>query len=237
MAQSVGPGSRHDTAEKHIAEIDARRADIRAPKDGAVLYTNSGADRTLMPQYLAENPHCTTLEQTKLGKDIDAQQLMDNSNPKTHAMNEAEVSRLKGKGVAPFDKERCGAGRVWDHMSKSYAEEASGKVTVLTHGQPIKEHSFFARNEREILIKNEKVTHINGIERKELLKHQQAMMRETSPGKRQMMLTSLNEKIEKGDPTRTKGTPAPSEPAKNSAWERHKKPNPASPDMSKNKTK
>lgn len=197
--------ARHDRAEGYIAENEANRDKLRAPKDGTVCYTNSGGDLSTVREHVAREKaagrDATYLEATEQGRRIDNDNLWDPYNEKNRALNDRERERLQAKGVKDIDPQP-GTERVWGHTSKTYAEEARGRVTVITHNKDIKEGSFFAEHERPTLIRNDKVTHINGVERKELAQLFDKAESAPTPETRKQALQEINAKIEAGDPTR-----------------------------------
>lgn len=231
-------GARHDTVEAYKNETDNSHRDIRPPKDGAVLYTNNGRDRAhaYVEEQRNQGKEATILEQTKHGQKLDQDKLFDRSDPRTNQLELNQAQKINREtGKVSLDKHNA-ATQIWDHESKTFGEQASGRVTVVANDRPIKENSFFARNEREALIRNPNVTHINGVERKELERQldkvENAKAREANSmtqhhrAKAQAeykdALRELNCTIEKNDPTRdkSKDKPAP-EPEKTSAWKRH----------------
>lgn len=231
-------GARHETVEAYKNEIDNNRKGIRPPKDGAVLYTNNGRDKALayVEEQRKQGKEATILEQTKHGQTLDQDKLFDRSDPRTNQLELNQAKKINREtGQVSLDKHNA-ATQIWDHASKTYAEQASGRVTVITNDRPIKENSFFARSEREALIRNPNVTHINGVERKELErqldKAEVAKTREAkaltehqrakAQAEHKDALRELNDTIEKNDPTRDKSKEKPvAEPEEKSAWKRH----------------
>lgn len=220
--------ARHDTAEGYLSEIDAEREKIRPPENGAVFYTNKG--RQTAEEYVAREKaagrQASTLEQTELGARLHSDSLYNLSDRNTRAMEQSETNRIQAEKGNVRHQRHAAADRVWGHASRTYAQEASGRVTVITNDRPIKEYSFFARHERAILIRNEKVTHINGIERK-VLERDLDRMERVPPDQRDALRLQLNRRLEKRDPTRQKQPP----------WERHKRTANGSPDIAKGKRK
>ncbi|WP_300034176.1 hypothetical protein [uncultured Roseobacter sp.] len=213
-------GARHETVEAYKKEIDNNRNDIRPPTNGAVFYTNNGRDkaREHVAEQRARGKDTLILEQTEHGKKLDSDRLFDRSDPRTNQLELNEAKRINQEtGKVSLNKHNA-ATKVWDHESKTYGEQATGRVTVVTNDRAIKENSFFARNEREALIRNEKVTHINGVERKELqakldaVDHAKsreanamtAAQRERAKSEHNEALRDLNGVIERNDPTRDK---------------------------------
>lgn len=199
--------ARHDTAEDYIAENQANRDKLRAPKDGTVCYTNSEGDLSTVREYVAREKaagrDAIYLEATEQGRRIDNDNLWDLYDEKNRALNNRERERLQAKGVKDIDPQP-GTERVWGHTSKTYAEEAHGRVTVITHDKDIEEGKFFAEHERPALIRNDKVTHINGVERKELAQLLDKAESAPTPETRKQALQEINTRIEAGDPTRDK---------------------------------
>ncbi len=232
--------ARHETTQAYAQEIDANRENLRGPKDGTVCYTNGGQEsaRAHVAHERAEGRDATTLEQTKYGATLDKDELWRNT-PENRTFNNAERDRQKQAGVQNVDPRLAGTKEVWGKASQTYCEEARGKVTVVTNDKPIDEKGFFAKHERETLIRNEKVTHINGVERKQLetrldavnkAKAQQGSAvteadRTKAAAAHKEALAKLNADIEKGDPTRTKDMSdvrkAPHAPQQKSRWDSH----------------
>ncbi|NOE36218.1 hypothetical protein [Ruegeria sp. HKCCD7318] len=229
----------HDTPDGYIKEIDENKSGIRPNNDCAVFYTNNGREdaEAYVKQQKEAGHNATILEQTEVGKRIEADRLFSR-NRDAREFNERENELRKAQGLEL--KRDAGAIRVWNHASETYAKEASGRVTVVVgkeeNGGKIPEDKFFARKERVTLIRNEKVTHINGVERKmleeKLDKVEFAKSREADALSKSQLerakkdhkdaLRELNEVIEREDPTRKKEKSNVDTPSKKSKFEERK---------------
>ncbi len=211
--------TRHRDLDGYLREIDRDADKLTPPRDGAVFYTNGGrqeALRHVAREHAAGRP-AVTLEGdwqksgaggTELGRRLDADRLFDRTDPTVAALEANEFERIKRAGPVRIDAngverrpisldKHMAAGRIWGRTSQSFAERASGEVTVVTNDRPIKEHSYFARHERATLIRNEKVTAINGVSRAELVADLDKAERLTGAD-RKAALEDLNHKIEAG---------------------------------------
>ena len=231
---------RHPTPKAYFAEIEANRANLRGPKDGTVCYTNGGQDLALMfvANERAAGRDATTLEQTPYGERLQNDALW-RTTPENRAFNNAEHDRQIEAGVQNVDPRLAGTNAVWAKASQIYCEEARGMVIVVTSDKPIDEKSFFARYERHALIRNSNVTHINGIERKQLearldaVEQTMASHDRTSTGFGKMRtlalhqeaVAKLNADIERGAPhlgreiSKIRETPSQIDPQ--SRWDTH----------------
>ena len=222
---------RHSSAGVYENEVNQNPEKLTAPHDGAVFWTNGWVDkngqgpdarRKALDHCAAETEAgrpCATLEGrpedgkygTELGHKYDRQDLYNNRIPEVAALNRKERHGAHANQATP------GARKVFDHTSKSYAQNASGRVEVFTGGAPIKDDSTFARCERDALIRNEKVTEINGVPREDLKRtlDDPKLTKEEKNG-------AINARIEQGCATRDQRLAARKDQAKpQSAFDRH----------------
>ncbi|WP_424830255.1 hypothetical protein [Ruegeria sp.] len=237
---------RHDSAEAYIQETNWKRGELKAPRDGAIFYTNGGQEtaRAYMIEQNENQQNMTILEETKHGKRLDEDKLYEATDDNYAKLERKQAERLSkelGRPISPYG--RRGADRVWDHASNTYAKQASGRVTVITNSEEIKETSAFARQERNTLIRNEEVTHINGVDRKELLAklNQVENARNLEKAERRR---ELNAMIESNAPMPAKGVHNSDrqkneqlEPVKNRYDSQVKSKQPTTPSLRKNKSK
>ncbi|MEM9429175.1 MAG: hypothetical protein AAGA32_06725 [Pseudomonadota bacterium] len=155
--------ARHESVADYHAEAERRRAELRAPRDGAVFHTSvawreAGA---YAEARTAEGQPTQVVEHTPYGRELHAEQLYGDA-----AFN----ARAHREGYGP-NTGTAGADAVWKDTSRIYAEEAEGRVTVFVgrrNGGRIDPDSTFGSVERDTLLANEKVTEINGLEREKL---------------------------------------------------------------------
>jgi len=199
---------RHPTPDGYTEERRANPAQITPPHDGAVFWTNGDRDTAVRfaERETALGRPCTTLEGhrgsgafgTPLGAAFDRDQLFDNSDPETRAFNMREAQRMHSvTGRISLAKD-LGARRVWRGTSADFAARASGRVTVFTNDLPISSRSYFALYERDVLIRNEKVTEINGVPRAQLAEILD--QRDRGEISRQAADAAINRRIEAGVP-------------------------------------
>lgn len=128
-------------ADQYVEYIRSEECDLSTHHGNAVFYSgNEGRNRWAAELKYANNGY-SMIETTNGGSWLDKENLRD---------------ALGGPA----------ADRVWDAASLKFAQTASGSVTcVITNAQLDRT---FERVELPALLSNEKVTHINGIEKKEL---------------------------------------------------------------------
>ena len=122
---------------------------LESPKNSAVFYTNgsrSAAEAHVAARRAAGQP-ATTLEQTEYGREFDA-------NIRPYWKRAADRRNIAEPSA--------------DVVSKRYAERASGRVEAFCNGEEPRQEGTFARVERDALLGNEKVTHLNGVRREDL---------------------------------------------------------------------
>jgi hypothetical protein len=128
-------------AREYIEYVKSQEFDVSTERNKAVFYSgDEGANRRKANEKYTANGF-STIETTEGGKWLERDSLYSTLNKTT-------------------------ADKVWDEAAKKYAQSASGVVTCVIEGTS--PNSTFARVELPELLTNEKVTHINGIERKEL---------------------------------------------------------------------
>ncbi len=165
-------GPRYSTVEEYYAEIERSRDQLTAPTDKAVFYTNNDyraaldharSTNALTLEGIKEDKYCEKGEQvgqfaTAYGAKLEADKLWDNSDPKTLTWNQQHGGR----------DNHSAARAVWDKTSRTYAEQADGKVEVFCKNRTIDPQKTFYRQELPSLINNSKVTEINGVSRAEM---------------------------------------------------------------------
>lgn len=205
-------GAQHTSVAAYEHEIEANRARLTAPHDGAVFYTNGA--RAIAVDYARAKENVgletktlegvgveATLDNEKpgaygtpYGAKLDQQNLFRNSDPVTQQLNQNTAEEIQSKDPTAKVDTTEGARAVWDKASRVYAEQSSGKVEVFTNGEAIRKNSFFARVERDVLINNDRVTSINGVDRNVL----KALLDKGGPEVNQ----EINSRIEKGNENR-----------------------------------
>lgn len=153
-------------------DIERRKAGLAPPQDGAVFYTNGAraeAEAHIEERRAAGQP-ATTLEQTEYGRRLDGE-----LEPYWKRSQTRNAVALPAASLA----------------SKHYAERASGRVEVFCNGERPREDGVFATVERDALIHNERVTHINGQRREDL---QAELERDPEQGR-----ARIDEAIRQGD--------------------------------------
>jgi hypothetical protein len=213
-------GARHPEVEGYRRENADCVEGLTAPHDGAIFYTNGARSKAVeyARSETAAGRRATTLEGvedvsgphrageapgaygTPQGARLDADHLFDNTDPATMRFNAAERERQQSRGGALGGNDQAGAFVVFGEASHIYAQRASGRVEVFANGDPIRENSFFARHERDTLIRNEKVTEINGVKRENLA----AILDRAGDDQAEQARAraEINALIEKGDRTR-----------------------------------
>ncbi|MEE4209533.1 MAG: hypothetical protein V2I43_09730 [Parvularcula sp.] len=155
--------ARFETPERYIDQGKANREGLRAPRDGAVFHTSGagagGAAERYVERRTRSGHPSVCLETTPLGGQAHSDRLYEDA-----AFNELQRRRQVTGYVGSY----AGAQRTFDGLSKIYAEETRGRVTVLHAGRSIHPDSTFARVEFDVLMKNPHVTEMNGIKGVEL---------------------------------------------------------------------
>ena len=218
---------RHPTPEGYAAECRAAPGEIAPPHDGAVFYTNGDRDTAVRfaeretalgrPTVTLEGHRDTGACGTRHGCRTDRDRLFDNTDPDTRGFNVREAQRTHAETGQVVLAKDAGARRVWRETSAAYAARASGRVTVFTGDAPIRDQSYFARCERDVLIRNEKVTSINGVSREELA----AVLDQRDRGRisQEASNAAINRRIEAGE---ARLDPRRADPAPQSRWERRR---------------
>ena len=126
------------------ALIIAKTYDVSTPKDGAVVYSVSfmptDDNKKDAERFVKEHPTAKMLDDTPCGKALIALGL------------DGKVNEV-GEAIT----------KIWHIASERYIKSASGNIHAFVDGAD--ERSTFCTTELAEIIKNTKITHVNGIEK------------------------------------------------------------------------
>lgn len=126
------------------AWIIAKTYDVLTPKDGAVVYSVSfmptDENKQKAIEFIRTHPNTLMLDDTPCGKALIALGL----NGKVNEVGEAIT-------------------KIWHIASERYIKSASGNIHAFVDGAD--ERSTFCTTELAEIMKNPRITHINGIEK------------------------------------------------------------------------
>lgn len=154
----------YQTEDEYIRHIQSDAFNVTTERDKAVFYSGRDGFNCGDAHFRYVRHGYQSIDKTQGGTWLERERLWGEERNQFGRPYEPEERLHNDQPKSPFDEDA--ADRIGNAASKKYAEQASGLVICIV--QDADERRTFRRVELPALINNEKVTHINGIERKAL---------------------------------------------------------------------